>query len=303
MSIGVYSGIDTLPQGDAPDTVTEGCLVLEGGALRGVYTNGVLDALMEAGINFRTTYGVSAGSLNGINYAAGQIGRSGRMNLRYRGDSRYVGKDAIRKNRGIFGFDFMFGDPEGVEPLNSERVMHGGRELFAVASCLETAEPEAFGNDKTLELVFKGAQASSSLPYISLPVEIGGKHYLDGGCLCKIPYEFALKRDFETILVVRTRPRSYRKQLKPKKKLGAEKLIFRDYPEFAKELPKANEKYNRQCDELEALEARGRILVIAPSEPVTVTRLEKDIEKLGELYWLGYKDGKAFAEKHPELGK
>ena len=97
----VYSGIGKLPTGRASDNITEGCIVLEGGAFRGVYTSGVLDALMEEDINMRCTVGVSAGALNGVNYVSGQIGRSGRINLRYRHDSRYVGAKAIKKNKGI----------------------------------------------------------------------------------------------------------------------------------------------------------------------------------------------------------
>ena len=288
----IYSGINAIPKGDAPDVITEGCLVLEGGAFRGVYTNGVLDALMEQGIMLRTTYGVSAGALNGINYAAGQIGRSARLNLRYRLDSRYVGKDALKGNKGLIGFDFMFAEQKGIEKLNIERILHGGQELFAVAACMETAEAEAFGNTGTIEEVFRAAQASASMPYVSRPVEINGKHYLDGGCVCKIPYKFALERDFEKIVVVRTRTRSFRKPMKMKRRIpSAERLIFGgNYPEFAAELARSHEKYDRQCDELEALEAKGRIFVIAPSESVAVSRLERDIEKLGRLYHLGYND-------------
>ena len=103
----VYTKLGQLPYGMARDKITEGCIVLEGGAFRGLYTAGVLDALMQAGINFRTTIGVSAGSMNGINYVAGQIGRSGRVNLKYRHDSRYVGVKALVTNKGVIGFDFL----------------------------------------------------------------------------------------------------------------------------------------------------------------------------------------------------
>ena len=286
----IYSGVSQLPKGDAAENVTEGCLVLEGGAFRGVYTNGVLDRLMQEGINLRTTYGVSAGALNAINYVAGQIGRSARINLTYRLDSRYVGKDAIRNNKGIIGFDFVFGELEGVEPLNKERILRGDRELFAVATCLETGKPEALGLTSDINDLFLAVRASASLPYISRAVTVGEKHYLDGGCSCKVPHSFALERGFEKIVVVRTRPRTYRKQLKSAKSLSSERIVYRKYPEFAASVKASNDNYNRQCDELEALEAKGRIFVIAPSEPVTVSRLEKDIEKLGRLYHLGYND-------------
>ena len=195
--------------------------------------------------------------------------------------------------QGIIGFDFVFGKLEGVEPLNTQRLMHSGREFFAVATCLETASPEAFANDGDIGLVYKAVQASASMPFVSKPVEIKGKHYLDGGCSCKIPYRFALERDFEKIVVVRTRPRNYRKKLKMKRSLPSERIVYRDYPEFAEKLKRSSIDYNLQCDELEELEAKGRIFVIAPSEPITVGRLEGDMEKLGGLYRLGYEDTKA----------
>ena len=290
MSVKVYSRISELPTGDAPDTVTEGCLVMEGGAFRGVYTNGVIDALMQEGLCFRTSYGVSAGALNGINYTAGQIGRSARANLRYRRDSRYVGRAAVRHNGGIIGFDYMFGDLPGVEPLNTERLMSPETEFFAVATCLETGEAVAFGKGGSVEDVFRAVQASASMPYASRPVEIEGRHYLDGGCACKVPYQFALDRGFEKIVVIRTRPRTYRKKLRRDSRVSPNKVAFRAYPDFVRALERSNDDYNRQCDELELLEAQGRIFVIAPSRPVTVSRLESDMEKLGRLYRLGYRD-------------
>lgn len=290
MSDKIYSRLEELPRGDAPETVTEGCLVLEGGAFRGVYTNGVIDALMQEGLCFRTTYGVSAGALNGITYTAGQIGRSARINLRYRHDSRYVGKEAFKGNRGIIGFDFVFGDMPEIEPLNTERLMSPETELFAVAACLETGKAVALGKENGLEQLFKAVQASASMPYVSKPVEIGGKHYLDGGCASKIPYRFPLARRMKNIVVVRTRPRDYRKKVSRSRRLDAAKLVFRHYPRFVRSIMRTNAYYNRQCSELEQLEAEGRIFVIAPSEPVTVSRLEGDMEKLGALYHLGYND-------------
>ncbi len=296
MSNNIYSRIGELPAGDAPDKITEGCLVLEGGAFRGVYTNGVIDVLMQEGFCFRTTYGVSAGAMNGINYVAGQIGRSGRCNLRYRKDSRYVGKKALKANGGIIGFDFVFGDLPGVEPLNTERLMSKETEFFPVATCLETGETVAFDKGSGPEDIFREVQASASMPYVSRAVEIEGKHYLDGGCSCKIPYRYAIDRSFDKIVVVRTRPRSYRKLIRSARRLDAAKLIYKQYPDFIAKLATSNYDYNRQCDELELLEAKGRIFVIAPSEPVTVGRLEGNIEKLGDLYWLGYNDTKARIE-------
>lgn len=140
----VYSGIDRLPKGEAADRLTEGCIVLEGGAFRGVYGEGVLDALMEADLNFRCTIGVSAGALNGATYVSGQIGRSARINLRYRHDSRYVGARALRNNHGVIGFDFAFETLERDDPFDRARFMEPNRRFIAVAANCKTGENNLF---------------------------------------------------------------------------------------------------------------------------------------------------------------
>ena len=277
-------------------TALEGCLVLEGGAFRGVYTNGVLDALMEADLNFRCTVGVSAGSMNAVNYITGQIGRSARINLRYRHDSRYVGRKAVVKNQGIIGFDFIFGRMPFIPDLDKKRFHNPERKLYAVVTNLDTGKPEYIEKNSG-EDFFHVIAASSSMPFVSKPVMIGRHPYLDGGCSCKIPYEWALQQNFEKIIVVRTRPRSYRKPVKPEQKFSPENFVYRDYPKFAASLLASNENYNHQCEELLKLEAQKRIFTIAPSQSIEISRLEGDMEKLGSLYYLGYHDTKQALER------
>ncbi len=291
-----YSGIEALPEGRASETITEGCLVLEGGAFRGVYTNGVLDALMEADINLRCTIGVSAGSMNAVNYVTGQIGRSARINLRYRHDSRYVGRKAMLNNQGIIGFDFIFGRMPFVPDLDKKRFRSPERQLYAVVTNLDTGKPEYIEKNSG-EDFFKVIAASSSMPFVSKPIMIGNHPYLDGGCSCKIPYEWALQHEFENIIVVRTRPRNYRKPVKQNQKFTPESLVYRDYPKFSASLLASNENYNHQCIELLKLEHQKRIFVIAPSQSIDISRLEGNMEKLGALYYLGYHDAKQSLEK------
>ena len=291
-----YSGIEALPEGRASETITEGCLVLEGGAFRGVYTNGVLDALMEADINLRCTIGVSAGSMNAVNYVTGQIGRSARINLRYRHDSRYVGRKAILNNQGIIGFDFIFGRMLFIPDLDKKRFRSPERQLYAVVTNLDTGKPEYIEKNSG-EDSFKVIAASSSMPFVSKPIMIGNHPYLDGGCSCKIPYEWALQHEFENIIVVRTRPRNYRKPVKQNQKFTPESLVYRDYPKFSDSLLASNENYNHQCIELLKLEHQKRIFVIAPSQSIDISRLEGNMEKLGALYYLGYHDAKQSLEK------
>ena len=299
--IQVYSGIETLPRGRALDNITEGCMVLEGGAFRGVYTSGVLDALMEEDINMRCTVGVSAGALNGVNYVSGQIGRSGRINLRYRHDSRYVGPKALRRNKGIIGFDFVFGDMAKVPPLDKKRFMDKSRQFYAVVTNLKTGKTEYLEKNSGIPPL-RAVRASASMPFVSKPVIINGKPYLDGGCSCKIPYQFAIDKGFEKIIVIKTRYAEFRKPVS-ERKLRAENVVYRNYPQFARTLINSNEDYNRQCDELERLAAEGRIFLITPSEAVSVSRLEGDMEKLGHVYNMGYNDAKNELERLREYLK
>ena len=287
----VYSGIDNILCGTAPDSVIEGCMVLEGGAFRGVYTEGVLDYLMTQGINMSCTVGVSAGAINAANYVSGQIGRSARTNLRFRHNSDYVGLGAIRKNDGIIGFDFLYNDLEKIEPLDRERMYDKRKRIVAVVTNLLTGKEEYIDRDGCSDFL-QAIRASASLPFVSKPVIIDEKPYLDGGCACKIPYQWAINEGYKKIIVIKTRDSSYRKELSKSDNSKICNAAYRNYPEFAEILAKNDIMYNEECDELERLKNEGRVFVIAPSEPVKVSRLESDMEKLGELYFLGVKDAK-----------
>lgn len=285
----VYSKINNIPYGTAPDNIIEGCMVLEGGAFRGVYTEGVLDYLMQKGVNMSCTVGVSAGAINAANYVSGQIGRSARVNLRYRHNDEFVGLGAIRKNDGLVGFDFLYNGLEETDPLDKKRMFDPMRRLVAVATNLQTGVEEYMDRD-TCGDIFQAIRASASLPFVSKPVYIDGKPYLDGGCACNIPYRWAINEGYSKIIVIKTREASFRKPESTHDISRISSAAYRNYPEFAKALTNSDTRYNLECDELEALQKEGRIFVISPSEPVDVKGFEPDMEKLGELYFLGAKD-------------
>lgn len=283
----VYSRITSIPKGNASKHLTPGCLVLEGGAFRGLYTSGVLDALMIHDINIQTVVGVSAGALNGMNYTAGQIGRSGRINLSYRHDSRYVGAKAMVRNHGVIGFDFVLKEVKEEEPFDEEAFNNPVRRFVAVATSLQTGQAVAF--EKGKDDIYAGVQASASMQFVTEPVIIDGVPYLDGGVAMSIPFQWALENNYEKIIVVRTRPGDYRKPVPT----GNEKLIktmYAKYPEYIKALSTHHERYNADCDQIKELERQGRIFVIEPQGPVDIGRLEPDMEKLGRLYHRGYQD-------------
>ena len=266
--------------------------MLEGGAFRGVYSSGVLDALMESGVNLECTVGVSAGAINGLNYVSGQIGRSIRVNLTYRHDSRYVGMGAMRKNQGIIGFDFLFQTLEETDPFDSRRFFAENRRFVAVAANCITGNAAYLEKGKCAD-IFQAVRASASMPFFSKPVWVEGMPYLDGGCADSIPYRWAMNQGYKKILVVRTRPAAFRK--KPNIKVAdiVGHLLYLEYPTFSAVLGGRVSHYNRQCDEVERLAQKGRVLMIAPSKDLRVSRLEPDLEKLKALYALGYEDTQA----------
>lgn len=281
----VYSGLATLPHGRTSGKLREGCICLEGGALRGLYTSGVLDYLMEQDMNFSCVIGVSAGAMNGLNYAAGHIGRSARINLSYRHYPRMVGLKALVESKSVFGFDFVFEDAKEFDPFDEEGFFSSAVRFVAVATDLQTGGPAYF--EKDCEDIFQAVRASASMPFVSKPVEVDGKTCLDGGGCVHIPYQWALDQGYEKIVVVRTRPREYRKSRSEAK--GAE-LVYRHYPAYINALKNVQEAYNRECDEVERLAGEGRIFSLCPSKNMGIKRLEPDMEKLAGWYYLGYGD-------------
>lgn len=286
-----WSGIDSVKLSSAPDTIVPGCIVLEGGSFRGCYTSGVLDVLMENGINLQTTIGTSAGALNGYNYVAGEIGRAAKINLGYRHDRRYMGPRTLAKNRGVVGFDFLLNEVEEEIPFNRERFEDPNRRFLVTVTNCETGQVRYCEKGITPDFQ-KAVQASASMPFVSDMVEVDGVPCLDGGCAVKIPYRWALDNGFEKILVVRTRPAEYRRPQETKAFTEITERIYRNYPQLVELLDNQSEQYNGACQELEQLQEQGKLLMLCPSGSISVSAIEGDMERLGALYLLGRADAK-----------
>lgn len=290
-----YEYINELPLGEAGTRLTEGCMVLEGGAFRGLYSQGVLDYLMENDVNMQTTIGVSAGAMAGVNYVSGQIGRSIRINLSFRHDSDYIGLGAMKRDHGITGFSYLWNEISSDYPLNEERFNDPSRRFVAVATNIETGKAEYFERGKCSDIL-KAVSASATIPYVSKPVEIDGKLYLDGGCAEKIPYQWALKEGFKKIIVIRTRDAGYRKDVQkiPRALINGE---YAGYPELRRDLLEEAPRYNITLDALDQLYASKRIFMLCPSKPININRFEGDLSILADVYHLGYEDMKNHFEE------
>lgn len=269
-------------------------LVLEGGALRGMYTSGVLDTFLKNNMEFECVVGVSAGALNAMSYISKQPGRSAKINLEYCDDPRYIGRKAFIKNKGIIGYDYLFGDiSENKVPFDYKSFENTNQRFIIVTTNCEKAETEYLEKSNCNDL-FKAAQASSSMPLASAMVEINNNHYLDGAVTTSIPVKWALEQGYEKVVVVLTRDKTYRKPMLSNKMKKLYKLEYHKYPKLIEKLNTMPERYNKLQDEIIDLEKEGKIFIIRPEKEVTVSRLEKDKEKLENLY----KEGIAEAEKN-----
>ncbi|MDD4849544.1 MAG: patatin family protein [Gemmiger sp.] len=272
-----------------PQLPQNSAILLEGGALRGCYTCGVLDVLMENDCYFPTVAAVSAGGLNAVNYLARQPGRGGRIVLQYRHDPRYVGPIALLKSRGVFGFDFMFNQLMEKEYFDQKTYDESPQRLFVCATNIDTGASEMFEKATCADFT-KALTASASMPVCSMPVKVGGKRYLDGGCACAIPLDWARAEGYDKIVVVATRERGYRKPMPSQRMIDLYGDFYAHHTEFYADLLTMNWRYNAMMEELEGLEDAGKVFVLRPQKPVEVDRFEGNTQKLLGLINAGRED-------------
>ena len=261
-------------------------LILEGGAMRGLYSAGVLDVFMENNINVDVIYGVSAGALFGLNYKSRQKGRALRYNLKYANEKNYMGLYSLITTGNIMNKDFCFKKlVYELDKLDFETYKNNHVDFYAVVTNLQTGKPEYVKIDdaqKDMEYF----RASGSMPFVSKPVEINGNLYLDGAMSDAVPFKHVVETDYEKIIVVLTRPLGYRK----KKSYLPYKLFYGKYPNLVETAKKYYKEYNATMDLIEKYESENKIIVLRPSKLVKVKRVEKNINKLQSIYDLGVFD-------------
>lgn len=262
-------------------------LVLEGGGMRGLYTAGVLDALMNEEIKVGGMVTVSAGALFGINYASGQKGRALRYNKTYIKDKRYMGIRQLIKTGDIISKDFAYYTvPFSLDVFDENAFKQSGIDFYATVTNMETGQAEY----KHITEPFKEMEilrASGSMPFVSKPINLDDTYYLDGGVADSIPFEKAKELGFNKRLVILTRPLAYRKT-KPNSFLIDR--WYKNYPKFKETLKNRYLNYNNTVEKIIEEEKRGETFVIRPSQTIPIKRLERDPDKLQSMYDLGVKD-------------
>lgn len=263
-------------------------LVLEGGAMRGMFTAGVLDVFMEQGIAVDCVAGVSAGALFGVNYLSGQKGRVIRYNKRFNGDKNYLGIRPLLREGNIVNTKYAYEEvPRRLDPFDNEAYMKSPTDFYAVVTNVETGEPEYIQIKNPFEQM-DVLRASGSMPIVSKLVTVGEKQYLDGGISDSIPFQWLYEQGCDKLVVILTRDMEYRK--KPMSKLPI-RLFLKKYPKIAERLRNRHTAYNDAVEILKQWEQEGKAFVIRPSKTLEIERIEKDPDKLQAVYDQGRKDG------------
>jgi len=271
-------------------------LVLEGGAMRGLFSAGVLDVMMENKIIFDGAIGVSAGAAFGCNYKSGQIGRTIRYNTKYAKDPRFCSYRSLIKTGDMFGADFCYREiPEKLDIFDVDAYNKNPMAFYVVASDIESGK--AFYKDcshydeKTISYI----RASASMPLAANIVEIEGRKFLDGGIADSIPLTFFESIGYDRNVLVLTQPKDYLK--KKNSLLGAIKIRFRKYPKLVDAMADRHIRYNETLRMINEREQKGEIFVIRPDEKLPVGHVSHDPDQMREIYRIGRETGEKQIEK------
>ena len=270
----------------------ETALVLEGGGMRGVFTCGVLDCFMDHQIRFPYTIGVSAGACNGLSYISRQRGRAKYSNIDLLDKYNYIGLRHLLRKRNIMDFDLLFTEfPEHILPYDYDAYFSSPERYEMVTTNCLTGEANYFEEKSDKKRLIDIVRASSSLPFVCPITYVDDIPMLDGGIVDSIPLQRAMDEGYASYVVVLTRNKGYRKETKD---IRVPSFIYRKYPRIREALNNRSLCYNKQLEMVEALEKEGRVQVIRPLEPVTVDRIERNVNKLTTFYEEGYRCAEAF---------
>lgn len=266
-------------------------LVLEGGAMLGLFTCGVIDFLMEEDVKFDGLIGVSAGAAFGCNYKSHQIGRGLRYNKAYCRDPRYCSIRSFLKTGDMYNAKFCYHVlPVELDPFDEETFIRDPMDFYLVATDVRTGRP-VYKKLKTVDYTgFEWFRASGSMPLVSNMVILDGMRLLDGGIADSIPLKFFEKQGYDRTVTVLTKPRDYVKSAYPAMSLA--KWKYKDYPKFVEALGNRHIMYNNQMRYVLDRERQGKTFVIAPPQTLPIGHITHDPDKLQEVYDIGRAEAK-----------
>lgn len=265
-------------------------LVLEGGGMRGLFTAGILDVLMENNVTFDGVVGVSAGATFGCNFISHQIGRSLRYNMSQCKNPKYMGIRSLIKTGDFVGGEYAYHVlPTQLDVFDFEAFEKNPTEFHIVATNVRTGEPVYRRLDKVDYTGMEWIRASASIPIISRPVVIGDLALLDGGVADSIPLKYFENEGFTKNIVILTQPKELKKKLT--KLMPVFKATMRKYPAIIEGMSKRHLMYNRELDYITQQQEEGKCMVICPSDTLPIGRTEQTPKKMQFVYDMGRKAG------------
>ena len=271
-------------------------LVLEGGAMRGLFTAGIIDVMMEAGVEPDGLIGVSAGAAFGCNYKSRQPGRAIRYNTRFAKDARYSGLKSLLTTGDYFNAQFGYHIvPYQYDLFDVETFEKNPMEFIVVCTDVLTGQAVYHKMDRVDFDELEWLRASASMPLASKVVEVAGRKLLDGGVADSIPLAYFESIGYDRNVVILTQPEGYvkhRTKLMPLMRIG-----LRRYPEMIQAMDRRYLMYNRELEFVRQAEREGRCLVIRPDEKLPIGHISHDPEEMKRVYQIGREMGDRYIER------
>ncbi len=266
-------------------------LVLEGGAMRGMFTCGVIDVLLENKISFDGVSGISAGAIFGLNYKSKQIGRGVRYNKKYGRDPRYFGLISLITTGDLYGKDFCYHEIiENLDPIDKKTYRENAIDFFVGATDVEKGIIRYHNCLDVDKSSIDWMRASASMPLVSTIVEVDGYKLLDGGVTDPIPYSIMEENGYDKNVIVLTQPRDFIK--KKTSIIPIMKIVLHKYPKLVEAMANRHILYNKETDEIKEKEKQNKFFVISPKESLGIRRTENNPMELERVYQLGRAEAK-----------
>lgn len=271
-------------------------LVLEGGAMRGLFSAGIMDVMMENGITFDGVIGVSAGAAFGCNYKSRQPGRAIRYNKRFAKDKRYCSMQSFLRTGDLFGAEYAYHIvPNEYDIFDNETYEQNPLEFWLVCTDVETGQPVYKRCDKGGDVTFDWVRASASMPVVSKVVELEGYKLLDGGITDSIPLKAFQREGFDRNIVILTQPLGYEK--KPSRFLPIIRMSLRKYPRVVEAMAMRHLMYNEELAYVEQEVRRGTTMAIYPDKPLPIGHISHDPAEMQHVYDIGREMGERKLEE------
>ena len=264
--------------------------------MRGLFTAGIIDVMMQHDIWPHAVVGVSAGAAFGCNYKSRQPGRAIRYNKQYARDPRYSGLRSLLSTGDYFNAQFAYHTlPLTLDVFDNDAFNENPMKFIAVCTNVETGKAVYKQLDTANEQTYDWIRASASMPLVSRIVELEGMKLLDGGVADSIPLPSLESQGYRHNVVILTQPKGYQKT--HNRLMPLMRLSLRNYPQMIEALDRRHIMYNEQLRYVEEAEHQGRCLVIRPEEKIPIGHISHNAAQMQAVYDMGLQTGKKYIEK------